>query len=209
MKKNPTIKAIIFDIGGVILTRWNNDSLHDYAIGLFSVEKEKYMQAFNAEIDTLQAGEITDIEFWKRVCKALNIEPPADEVLDDIFPGVYKRTVRTDKKMVELIKGLRAPGKYKLGIISNTIDDHVKVFKNFGFLEHFDEVILSNEVDLYKPRPEIYKLALEKLEVKAEESVFIDDLQPNIDGAEAVGMDAVLFRGIEDLKREFKKLGIK
>lgn len=201
------IKAIIFDIGGVILTRWNTDNLHDYAIGLFHIDKDKYMRAFNAEIDTLQAGEITDVEFWKRVCKILGIEPPTDEVLDGIFSGVYKRTVKTDASMVELIKGLR--GNYKLGIISNTIDDHVEVFKNFGFLEHFDDVILSNEVDLYKPQAEIYNLALERLGVGAEESVFIDDLQPNIDGAEAVGINAILFNGIEDLKSKLQKLGVK
>lgn len=201
------IKAIIFDIGGVILTRWNNDNLHDYAIGLFNVDKDKYMAAFNSEIDTLQAGEITDVEFWKRVCNALEIEPPAEDVLDGIFSGVYKRTVKTDASMVELIKELK--GKYKLGIISNTIDDHVEVFKNFGFLEYFDDIILSNEVELYKPQAEIYNLSLEHLGLKAEETVFIDDLQPNIEGAEAVGMNAILFNGIENLKEELKKLGVK
>lgn len=200
------IKAIIFDIGGVILNRWNTDDLHDYASGLFGVENDLYREAFDAHIDILKAGEITDIEFWKRVCKTLDIEPPADNVLNDIFSGVYKNTVRTDKKMVELIKELR--GGYKLGLISNTIEDHVEVFKNFGFLEHFDEVILSNEVKLYKPQTEIYKLALERLGVKAEESVFIDDLQSNIDGAKAVGMNTILFNGIDNLKEEFKKLGI-
>jgi putative hydrolase of the HAD superfamily len=60
--------------------------------------------------------------------------------------------------------------------------------------ELFDTVVISAEVGLHKPQPEIYRLAAERLEVEPAECIFVDDLQENCAGAEAVGMTAVRFR---------------
>ena len=54
--------------------------------------------------------------------------------------------------------------------------------------------MISAEVHLHKPQPEIYRLAAERLEVAPEECVFVDDLRENCEGAEAVGMTAVRHR---------------
>jgi epoxide hydrolase-like predicted phosphatase len=73
----------------------------------------------------------------------------------------------------------------------------------------FDEVVISAEVGLHKPQPEIYLLAAERLGVAPADCVFVDDLRENCAGAEAVGMTAVLHRdSAETISRVEKLLGV-
>ena len=60
--------------------------------------------------------------------------------------------------------------------------------------------MISSEVGIRKPFPEIYKLSLKNLGVLPEEAIFIDDRQKNIDGAEAVGIKSILYKDLNDLK---------
>ena len=66
------------------------------------------------------------------------------------------------------------------------------------FPELFDGVVISGEVGMHKPQPEIYTLGAERVGLPAQECVFVDDLRENCEGAEAVGMTAVLHRGAAD-----------
>jgi len=66
--------------------------------------------------------------------------------------------------------------------------------------EGFDEVVLSNEVGLQKPSPEIYQLALSRLRVSADEAVFVDDREINTVAAEALGISSIIYKSIEQLK---------
>ncbi len=65
------------------------------------------------------------------------------------------------------------------------------------FPELFDGVVISGDVGMHKPQPEIFALGAERAGVAPEESVFVDDLRQNCEGAEAVGMTAVLHRGAD------------
>jgi epoxide hydrolase-like predicted phosphatase len=76
--------------------------------------------------------------------------------------------------------------------------------------ELFDTAVISAEVGLHKPQPEIYRLAAERLVVGPEECVFVDDLRENCAGAEAVGMTAILHRdAAESIQRIEELFGIK
>ena len=180
--------------------------MHKYG-KFFDINKAKLSEEMSKEMEKLQRGEITTLEFWHKVCSDLDMECPPDDILRNIFPREYSRAIQVDGQMVELIKKLGQ--NYKLGVISNTIEDHEDVFKGFGILEFFDTVILSNEVDLVKPQPEIYELALGRLGVEAEECIFIDDMLSNVHGAKKVGMEAILFEGCNNLKENLDKKGIK
>ena len=63
-----------------------------------------------------------------------------------------------------------------------------------SFPELFDGVVISGEVGLHKPQPEIFELAAERVDLEPSDCVFVDDLRENCAGAEAVGMIAVLHR---------------
>ena len=79
---------------------------------------------------------------------------------------------------------------------------------SLNFLEDADGAIFSYEVKQIKPDAAIFEALFEKYQIKAEESVFLDDLAANIEGAKHMGMHGIVFTGIEDAKEELKALGV-
>jgi epoxide hydrolase-like predicted phosphatase len=96
-----------------------------------------------------------------------------------------------EPSMVEAVRQLRRSG-LKTGLVSNSWStDH---YDRELLMELFDVTVISAEVHMHKPQPEIYLLAAKRLEVESPACVFVDDLQENCEGAEAVGMTAVRHR---------------
>jgi HAD superfamily hydrolase (TIGR01509 family) len=81
--------------------------------------------------------------------------------------------------------------------------------RKWEFIEYFDELILSHEVHLTKPNPQIFKYAIEKAGCKPEEIVYIDDGLNNIRVAQKLGVIGIHFTNVEDLKKELQKVNIK
>lgn len=96
---------------------------------------------------------------------------------------------------------------YKIGLLSNTSRETVssKPFEGDAFAL-FDAVVLSAEVYLAKPDPDIFVLACERLDVDPSEAVFIDDSEYNLTGATAIGMQTILFEDIESFKAGLKRV---
>jgi putative hydrolase of the HAD superfamily len=99
--------------------------------------------------------------------------------------------MRPDERMVATVKELRAAG-LRTGLISNSWS--TAHYDRKMLEELFDTAVISAEVHMHKPQPEIYLLAAKRLEVDPAECIFVDDLKENCDGAEAVGMTAVRHR---------------
>lgn len=94
-------------------------------------------------------------------------------------------------------------------LLSNTNALHFDfIRRRYAFPHQVRGSILSHEVGLRKPDPEIYRRALALSGTAAEETVFVDDLKPNVDAARRLGMIAIQFRGAEDLRRRFETLGL-
>jgi putative hydrolase of the HAD superfamily len=110
--------------------------------------------------------------------------------------------LRAEESMVDAVRAARAAG-LKTGLISHSW--------GLGIYERaptdlFDSTVISGEVRLHKPEPEIYLLACRLLEVEPAEAVFVDDLRENCAGAEAVGMTALLHRDPVDTVAELERL---
>jgi putative hydrolase of the HAD superfamily len=132
----------------------------------------------------LETGELSEEEFEPRFGALLGIEDTTD-LITRLFAGLGP-----DEEMIGAVRAVRAGG-IKTGLISNSW--------GLGIYERaptdlFDETIISGDVGMHKPQPEIYLLAAGRLGVEAGECVFVDDLRENCAGAEAVGMTAVLHR---------------
>ena len=89
----------------------------------------------------------------------------------------------------------RPRGRVRTGLISNSMG--AGRYDRDSFPELFDGVVISGDVGLHKPQPEIFLLGCERVGLEPAECVFVDDLRENCEGAEAVGMTAVLHRGAE------------
>jgi putative hydrolase of the HAD superfamily len=145
----------------------------------------------------LERGELTVEEFEERFARVLGIRE-AGGMVERLFAGVGP-----DERMVQAVRRVKERG-IPTGLISNSWGGTTYDMKLIA--ELFDGVVISGEVGLHKPEPAIFRLGAERIGVPAEECVFVDDLRENCEGAEAVGMTAILHRGAEGTLPELERL---
>lgn len=109
----------------------------------------------------------------------------------------------------ELVTELEQAGRLKLGLLSDTDPVHWNYIRNrWRWLEVIERPTLSFEVGLTKPAPAIYHRAAANVNTPVEKCLFIDDLAANVEGARAVGMNAVQFESIEQVRDVLKQYGL-
>ena len=133
----------------------------------------------------LETGRLSESEFEATFGKRLGLENP-DGLIDSMFVGM-----KPLEPMIEAVRRIRA-SDLLTGLVSNSWS--TGHYDRKLLAELFDAVVISAEVGLHKPQPEIYRLAAERLEVEPGECIFVDDLKENCEGAVAVGMTAILHR---------------
>lgn len=100
---------------------------------------------------------------------------------------------RLNTELVAYAQKLKQAG-YHLACVSNgTKEWTLRVMDDFGIRDLFDEIVLSGDLGMIKPYPEIYRYALDKVGVKPAEALFIDDRKDNVDGADACGIRGLVF----------------
>ncbi len=103
------------------------------------------------------------------------------------------------KANTKVLPTLRKMG-FKLYYLSNfPLDTFFEVKKHYSFFKYFDGGIVSAEIKYSKPNPEIYKIFLQKYGLKANECLFIDDMEINVEAAESFGMKVYCTGGSEKL----------
>lgn len=195
------IKGIIFDFNGVIEADNFHPILEKHALkhGYERDRLKKFMSeyfrgAFVGEYKTLE-------EFFAK--KKPSVEVTLEEANEAITE--LRASQQVDLRMIKLIEELKT--KYKIGLLSNYSSALENRLKNIFKIYHlFDCVANSHDTGLRKPEPESFQYVLEKLGIKAEEAVFIDDLEENIRGAEAVGIKGILHRNFEQTEKELRKI---
>lgn len=198
------IKAGIFDIGGVLL-RWTNLPMFEDVDQTLQVTEEQRNEHWLKYMDLLEVGKITEKEFWNGFIK----DTDAQGILptESLLQREFKKRFIVDPDMLEIPRQLQKNG-LKIGIISNTIAPHAEVIKNSNEFRSFNDFILSNEVGFRKPEKEIYELALDRLKVNPDEAFFVDDLPVNVAGANAVGINGILFENKDLLLKKLTELGV-
>jgi len=113
------------------------------------------------------------------------------------FPETIKGEIRG---MNKLLKDLKAKGIKLYGLSNTSAELYNMVADKYPIFGLLDGKVLSGEVHLIKPNPGIYRLLLDKYKLNAEECLFVDDKQVNVDAAIAVGMGGHLFKNATKLK---------
>ncbi|MEK6276464.1 MAG: HAD family phosphatase [Actinomycetota bacterium] len=187
MGDEPTHTALLVDFGGVLTTDiWSSFSAFCEQRGLDPEAAKRLFRenpAALAELRRLETGEVDPAEFERRFATLMGTEP--EGLVDGLFAGLAPQ-----QEMVAAVNRARQAG-VPTGLVSNSwvMDHYTDEIRAL-----FDAVVISGEVGLHKPQPEIFRLAAERIDAAPEQCVFVDDLRENCEGAEAVGMTAVLHR---------------
>jgi epoxide hydrolase-like predicted phosphatase len=183
------VKALIFDFGGVLTNPvWESFAHFCREEGL---EEDRIKEMFRedpgalADLRELEKGDVEEAEFERRFAERLGLAS-SEGLIERLFVGMTPL-----EEMIEVVRVARAAG-LKTALLSNSWS--VGSYDRAMLDELFDVAVISGEVGMHKPEPEIYKLTVEKLGVEASECVFIDDLRENCEGAESIGMTAIRHR---------------
>ncbi len=196
------MKGLIVDYGGVLTTDvfqafrefGENEGIDPGTVKRLFKEDEEARTLLRE----LERGEVEEAEFERRFAPLLGVAE-SEGLIKRLFAGV-----RPDERMQTAVETARGSG-VRTGLISNSWGTGV-TYERDRFDRLFDAVVISGDVGLNKPAPEIFRLGAERVGLDPEDCVFVDDLRENCEGAEAVGMTAILHRGAEGTLPELERL---
>lgn len=191
------IKKIFFDFDGVLTTDKTGSETHSkyfsQKIGVNAQELLSKVKQYDGEID---AGKISIKDVWESICKEAKIEFNPNWLKEAFI------STPIDERMLEYARQLK--DKYSVGIITDNSTERMNVImeQNKGF-NIFDTIIISEDVKCTKEGTEIFEITTQRANVNAEECIFIDNKQKNVDIAKKVGFIGVYF---DDKKRDYDNL---
>jgi len=202
---NSSIKAIIFDFGGVLL-KWDPHKLYRRYF-----DQPQHIDHFLAEINfaAWNAEQDRGRPFAEAVEDLSGKFPQYSHLIRAYYEHFEDSIVGPIHGTVDLLRDLKRVG-YPLYALSNwSAETYPRVRPQYDFFDLFDEIILSGEVKLLKPDPAIFKLALQKINRTAHECLLIDDTEANIESAKMLGLHTIHFKSAEQLRTELHLLGLR
>ncbi len=196
-------RAVIFDLGGVILRTDDPAPRTALAKRLGVSRSELERIVFENPVSQLaERGLATPADAWAVIAQALN--RPVDEIpalLKQFFAGD-----RVDFALIALIQKLRPV--YTTALLSNTWNVDLPAFlrEELQIPDTFDVIISSAQQKIAKPDPAVFRLALQLVNARPEEAVFVDDFGRNIAAAAALGIRTIHFRNAEQARAELQAI---
>ena len=198
------IRAVIFDLGNVLI-----GFDHTIAVGRISgyaakSAQEIYALFFDSEITReFERGDISAQEFFEKIKAVLNLKISFPE-----FLPIWNEIFFSRPDAEEFVRSLEP--RIKLVLLSNINELHYDYVKEkfSSAIALFNEVIPSYVTGFMKPAREIYALAIRATGETIENIVYVDDRQDLIEAARSYGLQSIQFKDVEQLRKEFQKLGI-
>lgn len=183
------IKAVVFDCFGVLIIPGKFLLYHDY--------HNCHEKIIDLERQS-DYGMISRRQFNEAIANLIGLTTAE-------VKSKYYDTDVLNVNAISWVRELKTSGKYKIGLLSNVghgwLDDFL--CQN-GMSDLFDEIVLSSDVGIVKPNPEIFRLMAEKLKTDPRECIMIDDMIQNIEGAESIGMQGIVYGAVEQAQSDFK-----
>lgn len=208
-KKTGKIKAVMFDMGGVIVGLDLKACLKAFKEKAGFEDVDNYLNEYRQHgyIGEMEDGKINEEEFYAETlkhCRPGTTEETIRDCFKDFLPCLIK-------DILQFIRELHEQG-YPLYILSNNnpicarIVEAMMASEGIKINDYFEKVFYSHEVKISKPKAEIYRLAISGTGCKAEEIVFIEDNHQNIEGARKEGIKTIEFSEGMDIRGAFKAL---
>jgi len=198
-KKARTVKVIIFDLGKVIVDFDHFVICRGLSRYCTFTPNEIYQKIFASGLEAqFDEGSITAYKFIINLKEQLQLNIAMDD-----FKLIWNRIFKLNPGIAPLIKRLKKD--FRLLCLSNTNILHFEYcMKKFALLQYFDAFILSYKIGKRKPHRKIFRAVLTKAHCPAHECLYIDDIAEYVRTAEAMGMKAIHFKSVQQLKKQLK-----
>ncbi len=198
-KKAAAVRVIIFDLGKVIVDFDHFVICRRLSRYCTFTPNEIYRKIFTSGLEAqFDEGSLTAYKFIINIKKQLQLNIAMDE-----FKLIWNHIFKLNPGIALLIKSLKK--NYRLLCLSNTNMLHFEYcMKKFALLQYFDDFILSYKIGKRKPHCKIFKAALTKAHYAAQACLYIDDMAEYVKTAEAMGMKAIHFKSVQQLKNQLK-----
>jgi putative hydrolase of the HAD superfamily len=189
--------GVIFDYGAVLAFHQSTEDARRLA-EIAQVPFEVFSQGYWSDRSPYDKGLVTAEDYWNDIAQKSGTTFTADQ-LRKLIEVDLDSWVNFDRKMYEFAESLRANGQ-RIAVLSNMPHELGEFIKKCtkGFAP-FHHVTLSYEVRAIKPEPEIYHHCLEGLNLRPEETLFLDDRPENVAGAQKLGIHAVQFTSRDEV----------
>jgi putative hydrolase of the HAD superfamily len=193
--------AVFFDVGGVLKTTsvpllraW------EARLGLPNggVEEAIY---YDPACQRAMTGQGSTADIWPSVRGRFDVSDGEFEALKADYVQTM-RSLEWDRELLDFVRELKP--RCQTGIVSNAFPGQ-RLEEQIGS-GLFDAIVLSAEEGVAKPDAELYRRALERLDVSAADAIFVDDMLPNIEGAQAVGIHGILYTNRVDVTNEIRRV---
>lgn len=195
----PTDKNIIFDFGNV-LVRW--EPVRSF-LPYFGCDHKSFAYFWEHICDAdlrnrIDAGESQREVIAEYQAKYPKYAKPLAMYFDNWEAGLPGEM----PGMLELVRELKSrPDLHIYGLTNWSMETFPQARKRFAVLQEIDNYVVSGDVKMIKPDTAIFQLLLNRFELKAEDCIFVDDNPANVESAKRLGMQGIVFRGAEDLRR--------
>jgi len=196
------ITALVLDFGGVIVRTIDHEGRRELEEKYDLSPGSAHKLVFYSEIaDSATIGKAEPDQIWDHVSKELSLSP--DELSQ--FKTSFWSGDNIDYELVQFLKSCRS--KYKTAILSNAWKNLRRVLaESYNIVEGqtVDHILISAELEIAKPNPEIYKILADTLDCAYEEILFVDDFIENIQAAKSLGIQTIHYQPGLDLINEIK-----
>ncbi|MDR3437379.1 HAD family phosphatase [Telmatospirillum sp.] len=200
-----SVRNIVFDLGNVVV-RWDPALIVARTFGEATATPEFVRSIFAHPLWLeLNRGEITEEQAKRAYCSRLGVT--TDQIGQLFFHIKNSQTLVPGA--LELMEQAAAAGLRLFALSDNVHEIVLHLRKTYDFWRYFEGVVISAELGILKPDPRIFTHLLNTFVLEPKETVFLDDLARNVEGARAVGMHAVHFIDAERAAVELEALGVR
>jgi putative hydrolase of the HAD superfamily len=200
----PEIKALFWDVGGVLLTNAWDRTRREAALQHFHLEREEFADRHELVVSSFERGKISLDEYLDRTV-FYRPQPFSREE----FKNFTFSLSQPNPEALAFAKKLADTGKYLMGTINNESRELNQYrIEKFGMRAIFKLFVSSCFVGLRKPEEGIYRLALDIIQLIPEECCFIDDRAINLEMARRLGMHTIEMDHVQQLREDLQKLGV-
>lgn len=212
MRGENKIKAIIFDVGGVLVGAGSDfmnkrgHGVHEYMVKKLGVDLDSWFDSIDTAYAKSIEGKIDGEKAVKVIASNLKV---SSSKLTKLWMNAYKKIMKKNRELYKIAFLLKKSG-YRIGILSDQwyLSQKALMPKNDKDNKKFELIIVSCEVGLRKPNPKIYRLLIKKLNLKPKEILFVDNREWNLKPARKLGIKTILFKNNKQTLKDMREMSL-